>query len=190
MDTFDALEAVLVPLAARPGTRAPDYAAENALLLWLADELAHTPERIFDKLAEAAMQLTGAASAGISLLDPANARFVWPAVAGAWAPHAGGEMPRGFSPCGVVLDRDQSLLFRQPERHFDYLAPVTPAIHEGLLVPFDIDGRAMGTVWSIHHDDDRHFDREDERVMTSLSRFTAAAYRTLTQVGALDRFMR
>jgi GAF domain-containing protein len=189
MDTFDALEAVLVPLAERTATRAPDYAAENALLLWLADELAHAPQEIFHKLAEAAMQRTGASSAGISLLDQANVRFVWPAVAGAWAPYAGGEMPRGFSPCGVVLDRDRPLLFRDPERHFGYLASVTPAIREALLVPFHVDGEAMGTVWAIHHDD-RHFDREDERVMTSLSRFTAAAYRTLTQVGALERFLR
>jgi GAF domain-containing protein len=183
------LESVLVPLADRHSRRAPDYAAENATLLWLADELSKAPQQIFGRLAEAAMQLTGAASAGISLLDAARGRFVWPAVAGEWTPYLGGEMPRDFSPCGVVLDRDGPQLFRRPERHFAYIAKVSPPVEEGLLVPFHIDGQAMGTVWAIHHAADRHFDAEDERLLMSISRFTAAAYRTLTQVGALDRFL-
>ena len=183
------LDSVLVPLAERPSRRAPDYAAENAMLLWLADGLAKAPQDIFARLAEAAMQLTGAQSAGISLLDAGRGRFVWPAVAGEWGSFMGGEMPRDFSPCGVVLDRDGPQLFRRPERHFAYIAKVSPPIEEGLLVPFHIDGQAMGTVWVIHHGVDRHFDAEDERLLASLSRFTAAAYRTLTQVGALERYL-
>jgi GAF domain-containing protein len=183
------LESVLVPLVERSGRRTPDYAAENATLLWLADELAKAPQQIFGRLAEAAMQLTGAESAGISLLDAARGRFVWPAVAGGWAEFVGGDMPRDFSPCGVVLDRDGPQLFRRPERYFAYIAAMSPPIEEGLLVPFHIDGQARGTVWVIHHTQDRHFDAEDERLLASLSRFTAAAYRTLTQVGALERFL-
>jgi GAF domain-containing protein len=188
MTSSATLESVLFPLCDRTVPRTPDYAAENALLLWLADELSRAPAQIFDKLADAAMQLTGAQSAGISLLDAARNRFVWPAVAGQWAAFAGGEMPGDFSPCAVVLARDRPLLFRRPERHFGYIAHVDPAIEEGLLVPFHVDGEAMGTVWVIHHRDDRHFDREDGRTLTSLSRFTSAAHRTLTQVGALKHF--
>ena len=183
------LESVLSTLDGCTESRPPDYAGENALLLWLADELSRSPGEIFHKLAESAMQLTGAQSAGISLLDAARGRFVWPAVAGEWAPFTGGEMPADFSPCGEVLTRDRALVFRRPERYFHYIAYVKPPIEEGLLVPFHIDGRAMGTVWVIHHRDDCHFDREDERTLISLSRFTSAAYRTLTQVGALARFL-
>jgi GAF domain-containing protein len=190
MNAPTSLESVLVPLDERAASRLPDYAAENALLLWLSDELSRAPDQIFHRLADAAMQLTGAQSAGISLLDTARNRFVWPAVAGEWAPFTGGEMPGDFSPCGEVLARDRGLLFRRPERYFHYIARVEPPIEEALLVPFHIDGRPMGTLWVIHHRDEHHFDREDERSLTSLSRFTAAAYRTLTQVGALDRFLR
>jgi GAF domain-containing protein len=180
------LESVLVPLADRDTARPADYASENATLLWLADELARGPRQIFHKLTEAALTLTGAQSAGISLLDAGHGRFVWPAVAGEWAPYAGGTMPRDFSPCGVVLDRNAAQLFRRPERYFEYLARATPRIEEGLLVPFHVDGQAMGTVWAVIHREDQRFDREDERALTSISRFTAAAYRTLRQVGALD----
>jgi GAF domain-containing protein len=183
------LDSVLIPLDQRAASRPPDFAAENNLLLWLSDELSRTPDQIFHKLAESAMQLTGAQSAGISLLDAARGRFVWPAVAGEWAPFTGGEMPGDYSPCGEVLARDRALLFRRPERYFHYIAHVEPPIEEGLLVPFHIDGRPMGTLWTIHHRDDHHFDGEDERSLASLSHFTAAAYRTLTQVGALDRFL-
>lgn len=189
MTASDTLDSVLFPLVDHAQPRAPDYAAENAMLLWLSDELSRAPADIFRKLAEATMQLTGAQTAGISLLDPARGRFVWPAVAGEWSTFTGGEMPGDFSPCAVVLARDRALLFRHPERHFQYIAAATPAIAEGLLAPFHIDGQAMGTVWAIHHREDRHFDREDERALVSLTRFTAAAYRTLTQVGALERFL-
>ena len=59
------LDSVLIPLDQRAASRPPDYAAENGLLLWLSDELSRTPDQIFHKLADAAMQLTGAQSAGM-----------------------------------------------------------------------------------------------------------------------------
>ena len=87
--------------------------------------------------------------------------------------------PRGFGPCGTVLDRDVALLFSHPERHFSYLADVTPCIDEGLLLPFYVDGEGIGTIWVIAHDQSVRFDSEDLRVMTSLASFASTAYQTL-----------
>jgi GAF domain-containing protein len=84
-----------------------------------------------------------------------------------------------------VLDRDQALYFARPERYFQYLADVSPPVEEGLLVPFRIDGKAMGTIWAVVHDEGRQFDSEDERLLAGLSGFASAAYRTLSGTGAL-----
>lgn len=167
--------------------RPADVHRENAATLQLADGLARSPETIFRQLADAILELCRAQSAGISLLDDTKAHFFWPAVAGRWTQHAGEGTPRDFGPCGTVLDRNDTLLFVRPERHFTYLAEAEPAIAEGLLAPFRINGKPMGTVWAILHDAERRFDLEDARVLENLSRFTATAYSTLRATGALAR---
>ncbi len=102
--------------------------------------------------------------------------FHWPAIAGVWKPHIGGGTPRDFGPCGDVLDRNWPLLFKHFERRYPYFLPVTPPVEECLLVPFYVEGKAVGTIWAIAHDDRRKFDAEDLRQLESLGRFASAAY--------------
>jgi signal transduction histidine kinase len=168
----------------RRASRAPDYAAENRALVALAKEMAVSPTDILQKLAEAALGLCHAHSAGISMLDDERKRFRWMAIAGQWAEHRGGGTPRNFSPSGTVLDRDAPLLFSHPERHYTYLAKVTPFIDEGLLIPFYLDGEGIATIWVIAHDESCRFDMEDLRVMTNLGKFAALAYQTLLSLNA------
>ena len=148
-----ALQSVLsiAELSKRP-SRVPDYAAESNALVALARQLAAAPAEILPKLADTALTLCGAQSAGVSLLEADGKRFYWPAIAGQWAVHLGGGTPREYGPCGTVLDNNTALLFSHPERDFDYFAPVTPLVEEALLVPFYINGKAVGTVWIIAHD--------------------------------------
>ena len=108
----------------------------------------------------------------------------WPAIAGQWAEHLGGGTPREYGPCGTVLDCDTPLLFAHPERDFDYLVPVAPSVEEALLMPFYINGKAVGTIWVIAHDDSRRFQSEDLRLMTNLGTFAASAYQTLLSLNA------
>src|SRR5262245_51134002 len=167
-------------LSQRP-SRPPDYAAENRALIGLTQALTHPPHGILQKLAETALTLCRAHSAGVSLLEPDGKRFFWPAVVGQWACHAGGGTPRDYGPCGTVLDRDAAQLMSHPERHFTLFASVTPLIEEALVTPFYVEGRAVGTVWIIAHDQSRQFDSEDLRVMTNLGKFAAAAYQALRE---------
>ena len=184
MDT--SLESVLVTEELdRREARQPDYAAESRILIALTRGMA-TTSGIFRSLAEAAMTLCRAQSAGISLLQADGKSFRWPAIAGRWAAFAGGGTPRDFGPCGVVLDRDRALLFSHPERHFAYLASSAPSIDEALLVPFRVGGKAVGTIWAVSHEPGLRFDREDLRLLTDLSEFASAAYRTLLLLGAVD----
>lgn len=173
-------------LKRRP-SRPPNHAVENRALNALMHELTKSPNSILRKLAETAMAVCHSHSAGISLLDDDQKSFHWPVIVGKWACHAGGGTPRDYGPCGTVLDRNVALLFSHPERDFSYFALVTPLIEEALLVPFYVDGKAVGTVWIIAHDHTRCFDAEDLRVMTNLGTFAAAAYQTLLCLNAAQK---
>lgn len=158
--------------------RAPDYQAENRALRMLATEMQKPNGDVLAKLTEVALELCGAHSAGISILqsDGVKTVFHWHAVAGRWAPHVGGGMPRDASPCGVVVDRDQTLLMSNPGSHFPLMSQVDPLAREALLAPFHMVGQPVGTVWVVAHDDTRKFDAEDVRILESLAEIAAAAY--------------
>jgi len=178
------LESILCTeeLQRRP-SRPPDHEKENRALVALVSALADSPSTIFQALAETIQDITECDSAGLSLLtrdgkrpDTCGERFYWPAISGMWNPHVGGGTPRNFGPCGDVLDQNCTLLFKHFERRYPYLLPVFPAAEECLLVPFYVDGKAVGTIWAIMHTDRRRFDGEDNRIMASLGKFASSAY--------------
>jgi signal transduction histidine kinase len=164
-------------LKCRP-VRAPNHAAENRALVRLAKVMAHSPQEILQTLTDEALKLCRADTAGISIIedDGGEPIFRWRALSGALASHLRGTTPRYFSPCGTVVDRNSVLLMSHLERHFRYFADVRPEIVEALLIPFTIKGETIGTVWVVMHDEHRKFDREDERLLTDLGDFAAAAY--------------
>ena len=175
-------------LVRRP-SRPPNYAAENRALIALAQVMATSPDAILQKLADTALTLCRAHSAGLSLLEEGDQKnnFHWRAIAGQWARHINGGTPRNFGPCGTVLDQDVAMVCSHPELDFPYWAPIKPVLEEGLLIPFHIKGEALGTIWVVAHDTSRRFDAEDLRVMTNLGTFAASAYQTLLSLNATQR---
>jgi PAS domain S-box-containing protein len=135
------------------------------------------------------LALCRADSAGLSLLEESDQKrnFHWRALAGQWAPHLNGGTPRDFGPCGTVLDRNTAMMCSHPERDFPYFGEVKPLLEEGLLIPFYVEGEAVGTIWVVAHDASHRFDMEDLRVMTSLATFAAAAYQALQSLNATQR---
>ena len=174
----------------RQPARAPDYATENRALLALAQALAVSPHTILQTLSDSVLTLLKADSAGLSLLTQDEKRFYWPAIAGMWSEHAGGGTPREFGPCGDVLDCNAPLLFRRFERRYSYFLEAAPLAEECLLVPFYVDGKAVGTIWAIAHDARRRFDAEDLRQLTSLGKFASAAYQATQALNAEKEFNR
>lgn len=184
------LEAVLCTeqLALRP-SRPPDYKAERQALSVLMERLRYAPHRILQTLVDSALELCRGHSAGISLLEegapgqvsPRGDHFRWHAVVGRWAPLVWETTtPRNRGPCGTVLDRNRTLLFANAHRHYPQFAGVQPSLVEGLLVPFHVDGKPVGTVWVVAHDESRKFDAEDQRLLESIATFAATAYHVLT----------
>jgi PAS domain S-box-containing protein len=167
-------------LLQRP-VRQPDYQAENEALSALSQELAHSPENVLQRLCEVAIDLCHAHSAGVSIEEDVEGEriFRWRALAGEMATYLRGMMPRDFAPCGVVVDLNSPQLFTNPILHYPYIKAIEPPISEVLLIPFQVGGRPVGTVWIVSNNEGRQFDREDERVLTNLSHFAAAAYRSI-----------
>jgi PAS domain-containing protein len=184
------LESILCKEALQSrASRSPDYEKENRALVKLMSALADSPSTIFQTLADTILEITQADSAGLSLLTKDGKmphvdgqRFYWPAIAGMWSPHVGGGTPRNVGPCGDVLDHNTTLLFTHWERRYPYLGCAVPFAEEGLLVPFYVDGKAVGTIWGIMHSDRRKFDAEDGRVMASLGKFASFAYQARIQI--------
>jgi len=174
------LESILCTqeLRNRP-SRSPDYETENRALVALASALADSPRTILQTLADKVFEVLHADSAGLSLLTEDEKRFYWAAVAGAWRPRIGAEAPRNFGPCGDVLDHNVPMLFNHWERRYPYLSSAMPLADEGLLVPFYVNGKAVGTIWAVAHDNRRKFDAEDLRLLERMSRFASAAYQTV-----------
>ena len=171
-------------LLKRP-SRPAHYELENSALTSLVSTLADSPHTILQTLADKVLEILQADSAGLSLLTKDEKRFYWAAISGKWRPHIGGGTPRDFGPCGDVLDRNVPMLFTHWERRYPYLSSATPLADEGLLVPFFVSGKAVGTIWVIAHSGRRKFDAEDLRLLESMGRFASAAYQTMESIGGL-----
>jgi len=169
-------------LSRRP-SRSPDFAAENRALVGLAQVMAGPAAHILQKLAETALNLCRAHSAGFSLLDLDGRRFCSPVIIGQWACHIGAGALVDSGLCPTVLGRNAPQLMSRPERHFTYLASVKPPIEEVLIVPFYLEGKAIGTIWVMSHDETLRFDAEDLRVMTNLGAFATTAYQIMLDSG-------
>ncbi len=167
---------ITASLASRP-SREPDHAAENAALRALLRASARDPASVPGALARLALELCGAGTAGLSLVerDERGREVVrWVALAGQLAEHVGGTTPRDWSPCGACLDEGSPQLYERPARHFTYLEPAD--IAEGLVVPFIGTKAPLGTIWVVAHGGDRRFDREDVRVLECLAEVAVSVY--------------
>jgi GAF domain-containing protein len=157
--------------------RPPDYEAEHRALLHLADAMAEHPSEVLQKLIDITFEVCRADTAGLSLLETLNGEevFRWEAVAGRYAGYRNHTMPRNASPCGTTVDRNTSQLMYMAERIFPALKADPPVV-EALLLPFSLNGKTVGTIWVIAHDERRKFDAEDERMVTTLAKFASAAW--------------
>ncbi|HEY9881710.1 MAG TPA: PAS domain S-box protein [Leptolyngbyaceae cyanobacterium] len=174
---------VTAALAERP-TRQPNLAVENQALHTLAQQLMEEPQVMLKTLVQIAKDLCQADTAGISLLETSTegtSVFRWVAIAGSLECLEQTITPGDFSPCSTTLRSGKPQLYAYPERYFTYLYHPQFPIAEGLLFPLCINNQQLGTLWILSHTEDRQFDQEDQRLMSSLAGFTAATLRSMYQ---------
>jgi len=157
----------------------PNLQEEGKALRVLARMLATEPHKLIDGLLGIAIQLCGAGTAGLSVLETlSNGEqiFRWTHLAGRLKRFVDSSTPRHFSPCGACLDRDSPQLFLYPARRFQYLADaIDVPIVEALVIPVPLGLGAPATIWILSHEEGKGFDAEDVRIMTELADFTRCA---------------
>jgi signal transduction histidine kinase len=153
----------------------------------LADVFAQRSERILQELVEVSIDMCGADSAGLTLeetLSNGETQFRWIAAAGKYADFLDAVLPRFYSRCGTCLDRGQPQLFRVPKPYLDLIGVEAAPVTDGILVPWQVDD-TRGTIWVLAHGAYQRFDREDYRMLRSLSDFAAIAVRNQRQQAIL-----
>ena len=168
--------------------RVPNYKAECYAMAALADIMTESPNVIFQKLADVALELCNAGSSGISIaeVDKGEDIFRWRATSGEYKQYLGGTMPRNFSPCGVVVDSRAPQLMTDMVRYYTYVSKLEAAPVEVLLVPIYLNDLPVGTVWVVSHTPERKFDSEDLRIVQSLTRFASLAVQNMAKESRLQ----
>ncbi len=139
----------------------------------LAQALVDAPQTILQQLVDAAIELCGADSAGISVerQDPAGSLYYkWEATAGIYAHLLHAILPSAPSACGQCLERGGPQLFRVSEPFFELMRVQTATVTDGLLLPWKA-GETRGTIWIVAHGREQAFDRSDLDTMTMLATF-------------------
>lgn len=119
-------------LSQRPA-RPRDTALESRALDALIARINGKPDCALQSLTKTMVDLCGAGSASVRLLE--GDYFVWPAIAGAWAQYVHQGLPRAASPCGVVVERNAALLFDHPKRIFPNI-DAEPKLRKSFWCPF------------------------------------------------------
>jgi len=190
--TITADELLITEALHKRPARQRDLAREIAAINDLARGMVRRPDALQRRFVELALDLCRAGSAGISMLEEEErgaSLFRWTALAGEFAPFIGGTSPRHFSPCGLCIDQDKAILVSRPARLFEYFNEASAPIIEGLVVPLrDAEGRPVGTIWIVAHDEERQFDATDVAILQQISSFFALATRMASDVAdAVER---
>jgi hypothetical protein len=171
-----------------------DTTAQLEGLRRIARAFVESPETILQHLVDAAVDLCGADSAGISIEkeDGTEEHFYhWVATAGQYSAFLDAILPRYPSACGVCLERGQPQHFRVGWRFFEIMGIEAPLVTDGILLPWQTE-EARGTIFIMAHERTEAFDRDDARIMQLLADFAAMGIRQrqehqllLKQAGAI-----
>jgi hypothetical protein len=160
-----------------------DVAAQVEGMHRLARAFVENPDCILQELVNAAVDLCGADSAGISIEredgDDAN-YYQWVATAGQYSNFMNAVLPRFPSACGICLERGRPQLFRVTQRFFDLMGVEAPTVTDGILLPWHV-GNTRGTIWIMAHGRSEAFDADDSRMMQMLANFAAMGVRQQRQ---------
>lgn len=153
----------------------------------LTHSFVRSPETILQELVNAAVDLCGADSAGISFetKEKSDANYYqWVAAAGQYNAFLNAALPRYPSACGICLERGKPQLFRVGQRFFDMLGIEAPLVTDGILLPWQVD-ETRGTIFIMAHGRTEAFDKDDGQMMRVLADFAAMAVRHQRQQQAL-----
>jgi signal transduction histidine kinase len=171
------------PLFAKRRLHVRDVAAQMEGMRRLARAFVERPDTILQELVNAAVDLCGADSAGISVEQEEKTEesyYRWVATAGEYAGFLNATLPRAPSACGVCLERGQPQLFRVTQPFFDMMGIEAPLVTDGILLPWQVE-ETRGTIWIMAHGRAEAFDGDDLHMMQVLANFAAMGVRQQRQ---------
>lgn len=176
--SLDPEAVIFTPQLVQRSCRPANLLEENKAFHELARCLSSHPDQFLERLVEVTLTLCKADTVGISVEatdDDGNPTFRWVAIAGELKEMVGGSTPRNFSPCGICVDRQQPLLMKDLDKAYPYFREAPRPFVEALLLPWGVQGGPEGTLWVVAHNEQRHFDLQDVRMMGSLAAFAFGA---------------
>jgi hypothetical protein len=166
---------------------ARDVGAQMAGLQRLSRALLDRPDTILQELVNAAVDLCGADSAGISIEKEHGSDqefYHWVATAGAYSGFMDALLPRYPSACGLCLERGHPQHFTVSSKFFEILGVEAPLVTDGILFPWNTE-ETRGTIFVMAHGRTEAFDDNDVRLMTMLADFAAMGLRQQQQQARL-----
>lgn len=155
-----------------------DFAAQKELMHELLVALIEMPETSLQTLVNAALEICGADSAGVSLEKEdrtEEAGYQWIATAGEYAKFLHVSLP-ALSPSTICLERGRAQRFTVSRRFYEQIGVAAAEVTDGLLIPWHA-GKTRGTLWILAHRRQEAFDQEDHRILELLARCAAAGVR-------------
>jgi transcriptional regulator with GAF, ATPase, and Fis domain len=173
-----------IDLGTYPAFAARDLHTRNLALQMegmrrLTNAFVSSPETILQELVDAAIDLCGADSSGISIEKEDRTEesyYHWVATAGQFAGFRNAILPHHPSACTLTLTRGRPQLFRVWKPFYDLLGVSAPVVTDGLLLPWQ-SGETRGTIYIAAHGRSEAFDSEDLRLMQVLADFASIAVR-------------
>jgi CRP-like cAMP-binding protein len=166
--------------------RMPDLRSEAVAFLELAGLTVDDPSAALTYAMDLAMKLTGAGTAGLSILHRDAEGVEWlrhRVIAGARKGEIGGSVAREVSSCGICLDEGQTVLVRRPGGPETSSSPAIPET-EKLMVPlYEAAAQPLGTLWVSHHDNVKSFDAEDVRFVEHLAQHVVLNLKLCKKLG-------
>lgn len=175
----------LVQRPARPA----NAQVEKHALQEIAASTPHGRDAILHALCRVGLRLCDGGSSGINLLEGSgeHSHFRWLIIEGVFSPYQGGTGPADHSPCAYVREQKAPQLLYKSARYFEWMQAIDIPVTESLIVPlYRGKDEIIGTMWVVSHDERRHFDGEDLRILSILSNHAAAAiklHESLYQAG-------
>jgi hypothetical protein len=160
-----------------------DAAVEMEAMRRVAHAFVENPDMVLQELVNAAVEVCGADSAGISIEkdDGTDQEFYhWLATAGQYSEFFNAILPRYPSACGICLERGRPQIFRVGQRFFDLLGIQAPLVTDGILFPWAVEG-TQGTIFVMAHGRTEAFDQNDWHMMQVLADFAATGVRQQRQ---------
>ena len=159
--------------------RERDLIAQRQEMQRLVNLFVAEPTKILQRLADAAMDLCGADSAGISVEQPEKGDaeyWFWAATSGRYRHFANSAISRYPSACATALERGSPQHLIVTKQFFDLMGLDAPLVTDGLLLPWSA-GERCGTIWILAHERTQAFDLNDLLIAGTLADFAAMAMR-------------